>query len=147
MLNPQYTLVAPNVQPPNVQHCPQCATFFWEICVLPRVTRVVSLLCNTQEQFQLQNDKNERKHGLNIVFEMIKLSSKTVFYYLYRKILPLFTINWPLFFKMDVKSLLFIKNFISIFCGQCPQCATLFWGVKVLHIGCIRCIIYYISPT
>ena len=24
----QNTLVAPNVQPPNVQHCPQCATFF-----------------------------------------------------------------------------------------------------------------------
>ena len=31
---------APNVQPPNVQHCPQCATFFWGICVLPRVPNV-----------------------------------------------------------------------------------------------------------
>ena len=30
----------PNVQPPNVQHCPQCATLFWAICVLPRVPNV-----------------------------------------------------------------------------------------------------------
>ena len=49
------TLVAPNVQPPNVQH------FFEQF-----VFCLVSPLCNTQEKFQLKNDKNERKwvkHG------------------------------------------------------------------------------------
>ena len=49
------TPVAPNVQPPNVQH------FFEQF-----VFCLVSPLCNTQEKFQLQNDKNERKwveHG------------------------------------------------------------------------------------
>ena len=64
-------------------------------------------------------------NGLNMVFKMIKLTSKAVFYHLYQNILPLFTINWPLFLKMDKKSLFFIKNFISFVSGQCPQCATM----------------------
>ena len=56
---------------------------------------------------------------------MIKLNCETVFYYLFRTILPLFIINWPLFFEMGKKSQFFIKKFISIFPGQCPQCATM----------------------
>ena len=84
--------------------CPQCATL--------------------RKQFNSKMTKMN-ENGLNMVFKMIKLTSKTVFYYLYRKILPLFTINWLLFFKMGKKGLFFIKNFISIFPGQCPQCATM----------------------
>ena len=60
-----------------------------------------------------------------MVFKMIKLTSKAVFYHLYQNILPLFTMYWPLFLKMDKKSLFFIKNFISFVSGQCPQCATM----------------------
>ena len=36
------TLVAPNVQPPNVQHCPQCVILFEQFVFCP-----VSPLCNT----------------------------------------------------------------------------------------------------
>ena len=102
---------------PNVQHflrnlcfasCPQCAT--------------------VRKNFNSKMTKMNG-NGLNMVFKVIKLTSKAVFYHLYQNILPLFTIYWPLFLKMDKKSLFFIKNFISIFSGQCPQCATLFWGV------------------
>ena len=64
-------------------------------------------------------------YGLNMVFKVTKLTSKAVFHHFYQNILPLFTINWPLFFKMGKKSLFFTKKFISIFSGQCPQCATM----------------------
>ena len=67
--------------------------------------------------------------ALNMVFKVIKLTSLAVFHHLYQNILPLFTINWPLFFKMGKKAHFFTKNFISIFSGQCAQCATLFWEV------------------
>ena len=60
-----------------------------------------------------------------MVFKIIKLTSKAVFFHLYQNILSLFTIKWPLFFKIDKKAYVFIKNFISIFSGQCPQCATM----------------------
>ena len=57
-------------------------------------------------------------------FKMIKLTSKALFYHLHQHILPLFTIKWPLFFKMD-KNLFFIKKFISIFSGHCSLCSTM----------------------
>ena len=85
------------------------------------------------------------ENGLNVVFKMIKLTSKAVFYHLYQNILPLFTINWPLFLEMDKKAYFLSKISSLFFRGnvpnvqQCPQCATLFWGVQVLHIGCTRC--------
>ena len=105
--------------------CPQCAT--------------------VKEKFNSKMTKMNG-NGLNMVFKMIELISKAVFYHLYQNILPLFTINWPLYFKMDKKSLFLSKTSSLFFQGnflnvqQCPQRATLFSGVSVLHIGCTRCI-------
>ena len=70
--------------------CPQCAT--------------------VRKNFNSKRTKMNG-NGLNMVFKMIKLTSKAVFYHLYQNILPLFTINWPLFFKMDTKSLFFDQKF------------------------------------
>ena len=105
----------------------------------------VSPLWNPQEKIQLQIDKNERKwveHG----FQNDKIELSSCFYHLYQNMLPLFTINWPLFFKVGKKCLFFIKNFISIFSGQCPQCATLFWGYDTSYTSFAHISFYSIRP-
>ena len=96
-----------------------CNTFSGKLCFAP-CPQCATLRKNFNSKMAKMNG-----NGLNMIFNMIKLTSKAVFYILYQNILPLFTINWPLFFKMGKKSLFFIKNFISIFPGQCPQCATM----------------------
>ena len=53
-----HTPGARNVQSTNVQHCPQCATFFEQFVFCP-----VSPLWNSQEKFLFKNDKTERKWG------------------------------------------------------------------------------------
>ena len=105
---------------------PQCATlspmcnfFLRNLCFAP-CPRCATLRKNFKSKMTKMN-----RNGLNRVFKMIKLTFKAVVYILYKNILPLFPINWPLFFKMGKKGLFFIKNFISIFPGQCPQCATM----------------------
>ena len=114
----------------NVQHCPQSAKIFEEFVFAP-CPQCATAMKNFNSKMTKMNG-----NGLNVVFKMIKLTSKTISYHLYQNILPLFTKRWPMFFKMGKKGLFFIKNFISIFSGQCPQCATLFWGVSLLHIRC-----------
>ena len=47
--------------------------------------------------------------------------SKAVFYHLYQNILPLFTINWPLFFKMNKKR------------AMSPMCNTFLGSLDVAH--------------
>ena len=118
-----YTPVAPNLQPPNVQHCTQCAPFFEQFLFCS-----VSLLCNSQEKFQLQNDKNERK-WVKHDFQNYKIDLLSCFLLLISKLSTVIHHKLALVFQNGQKSLFFIKNFISIFSGQCPQCATLFWGV------------------
>ena len=59
--------------------CPQCAT--------------------VRKNFNSKMTKMNRNE-LIMVFKMIKLTSKTVSHHLYQNILPLFTKNWPMFFKM-----------------------------------------------
>ena len=85
-------------------------------------------------------------NGLNMVFKMIELTSKTVFYYLYRKVLPLFTINWPLFFKMGEKSLSFYQKFylhffwaMSPMCNNVPNVQHFFGEFRCCTLGYNRC--------
>jgi len=112
------TSVAPNVQPPNVQHCPQWATFFWAICVL---SRVPTLRKNFNSKMTKMNG-----NGFNVVFKMIKLTSKAVFYHLYQTILPLFTINWLCMvskgFRLSISSG-FLCKYITSDDGK-PKCFT-----------------------
>ena len=54
------------------------------------------------------------ENGLNMVFKMIKLTSKAVLYHLYQNIPPLFTINWPLFLKWT-KNAYFLSKISSLF--------------------------------
>ena len=73
------------------------------------------------------------KHGL----QNDKIDLSTVFYYLYRKILPLFTINCPLFFKMAKKAY-FLSKISSIFSwAMSPMCNNV---ANVQHFfGDLRC--------
>ena len=77
-----------------------------------------------------------------MVVKVIKFSSKMGFHHSYQNILALFTINWPMFFKMGQKTPIFYQKIhlylfraMSPMCNnvpnvqQCPQCATLFWEV------------------
>ena len=81
------------------------------------------------------------EYGLNMVFKMIKLTSKAVFYHLYQNILPLFIINWPLLFKMGKKSLFLSKISSIIFLGNVrklcatmsPMCNTFLGSLGVAH--------------
>ena len=106
--------------------CPQCAT----------------LRKNFNSKMTKMNE-----NGLNMVFKMIKLTSKTVFYYLYRKILPLFTINWPLFFKMGKKYQFFYQKFhlyfswaMSPMCNNVPNVQHFFGEFRCCTLGYNRCI-------
>merc|ERR1711954_125276 len=88
---------------PNVQH-------FFEQCVFCLVSQSATVRKNFNSKMTKMNG-----NGLNMVFKMIKLTSKAVFYHLYQNILPLFTINWPLFFKMDKKKAYFLSKISSLF--------------------------------
>ena len=99
------------MQPPNVQH------FFEEFVFCP-----VFPMFNSQKNFNFKMTKMNGNR-LTMVFKMIELTSKAVFYHLYQNILPLFTINWPLFFKIDKKSLCFYQKFHLYFFGaMSPMC-------------------------
>ena len=86
-----------------------CNIFLSNLCFAP------CPLCATVKKILYSKMTKMNRNELNIVFTVIKLTSKAVFHHLYQNILPLFTINWPVFFKMGKKSLFFAKNFISIY--------------------------------
>ena len=119
---------------------PICNTLMCNI--VPNVHHFLSNFCFAPCPFCATVRKNFNSkmtkmngNGLNMIFKIIKLTSKAVFYCLYQNFLPLFTINWPLFFKMDKKayflskisSLFFQGNVLNV--QQYPQCTTLFWRV------------------
>ena len=118
--------VHPMCNPPMCNIVPNMQHFFEEFVFCP-----VFPMCNSQKNF---NSKMTKMNGnrLTMVFKMIELTSKAVFYHLYQNILPLFTINRPLFFKMDKKSLFFIKNFIPIFSGR--NLVTNFERLEICHL-------------
>ena len=108
---------------------PMCNVFLRNLCFAP-CPQCATVRKNFNSKMTKMNG-----NGLNMVFKMIKLTSKSVFYHWYKNILPLFTINWPLFFKMDKKTYFSSKIWSLFFQGnvpnvqQCPQWATFFWGV------------------
>ena len=74
-------------------------------------------------------------NGLNMVFKMIELISKAVFYHLYQNILPLFTINWPLFLKMDKKAYFLSKISSLLFQGNVPNVQHFFGEFRCRTLG------------
>ena len=76
---------------PNVQH------FLSNLCFAP-----CPLCATVKKNFNSKMIKMNG-NGLNMVFKVIKLTSEAVFHHLYQNILPLFTLNWPLFFKIGEK--------------------------------------------
>ena len=73
-------------------------------------------------------------NGLNMVFKMIKLTSKAVFYHLYQNILPLLTINWPFFSKWTKKTYFLSKiSSIYFFGAMSPMCNTFLGSLGVAH--------------
>ena len=103
---------------------PQCATlslmcniFLRNLCFAP-CPQCATVRKNFNSKMTKMNG-----NGLNMVFKMIKLTSKAVFYHLYQNILPLFTINWPLFFKMDKKKPIFYQKLhLYFFRAMSPMC-------------------------
>ena len=74
-------------------------------------------------------------NGLNMVFKVIKLTSKAVFHHLYQNILALFTINWPLFFKMGKKAYFLPKNSSLFFQGNVPNVQYFFGKFRCCTLG------------
>ena len=104
--------VHPMCDPPMCNIVPNLQDFFEEFvfCLVSR---------NNFNSKMTKINRNE----LNMVFKMIKLTSKTVSHHLYQNILPLFTKRWPMFFKMGKKRPIFYQKFhLYFFRAMSPMC-------------------------
>ena len=110
-----------------------CSIFLSNLCFAP-----CPLCATVKKNFNSKMTKMNG-NGLNMVFKVIKLTSKAVFHHLYQYILPLITINWPLFFKMGKKTYFLSKISSLFFRAMFPTwehilCNT-FWEFRCCTLG------------
>ena len=105
-----------------------CNIFLSNLCFAP-----CPLCATVKKNFNSKMTKMNG-NGLNMVFKVIKLTSKAVFHHLYQNILALFTINWPMFFKMGQKTPIFYQKIrLYLFRAMSPICNTFLGSLGVAH--------------
>ena len=112
-----------------------CNIFLSNLCFAP-----CPLCATVKKKFNSKMTKMN-ENGLNMVFKVIKLTSKSVFHHLYQNILALFTINWPFFSKWAKKPIFYQKfhlyfvRAMSSMCNNVPNVQHFFGKFRCCTFG------------